>query len=173
MKPFRTVASIVDFWRKMRLDYRLILRSEGDLHAKVNILLRPWDWLVLISTVLVLGWLFFGALLVYTPLGSYLPGNSQEKWERRVLLQSQKIDSLEASVEMSRRNLATLRREILGEDSMLYRDLPRPEVGHSYGIELLDTALGKADSLLRQEVEREFALQKANRLGPKGKMTGQ
>jgi hypothetical protein len=99
-----------------------------------------------------------------------LPGNSRGKWERRVLIQSQKIDSLEACVEMTQRNLSTLRREILGEDSMLYRDLPRPDVGYSYGIELLDTALGTADSLLRQEVEREFALQKANRSGPKGTM---
>jgi hypothetical protein len=170
MKPFRAFASFVDFWRKLRLDYRLILRSEGDLHAKVNILLRPWNWLVLISTFLVLGWLFFGAILIYTPLGSYLPGNSRGKWERRVLIQSQKIDSLEACIEMTQRNLSTLRREILGEDSMLYRDLPRPDVGYSYGIELLDTALGTADSLLRQEVEREFALQKANRSGSKGTM---
>ena len=52
MKPFRFVRLLVDFWRKMRLDYRLIVRSEGDLHAKINILLRPWNWLVLISTFL-------------------------------------------------------------------------------------------------------------------------
>lgn len=166
MKLFPGIASIVDFWRKMRLDYRLILRSEGDLHAKVNILLRPWNWLVLISTFLVLGWLFFGAILVYTPLGSYLPGNSRGKWERRVLLQSQKIDSLEACVALSQQNLSTLRREILGEDSLLYQDLPRPDVGYSYGVEILDTALGTADSLLRLEVEREFAIEKARRSRP-------
>lgn len=124
MKLFPGIASIVDFWRKMRLDYRLILRSEGDLHAKVNILLRPWNWLVLISTFLVLGWLFFGAILVYTPLGSYLPGNSRGKWERRVLLQSQKIDSLEACVALSQQNLSTLRREILGKTPCCIRICP-------------------------------------------------
>ena len=152
----------------MRLDYRLIVRSEGDLHAKVNILLRPWDWLVLISTLLVVGWLFFGAILVYTPLGSYLPGNNRRKWEKQVVLQGQRIDSLEACVLMTQRKMSVLRREILGEDSILYQDLPRPDVGYSYGIELLDTALGRADSLLRWEVEREFALQKAARARNQG-----
>jgi len=163
MKPFRFVRLLVDFWRKMRLDYRLIVRSEGDLHAKINILLRPWDWLVLISTFLVVGWLFFGAILVYTPLGSYLPGNNRRKWEKQVVLQGQRIDSLEASIRMNQRNMSILRREILGEDSFQYQDLPKPDVGYSYGMELLDTALGRADSLLRWEVEREFALQKASK----------
>ncbi len=171
MKPFRIVRLIVDFWRKMRLDYRLIVRSEGDLHAKINILLRPWDWLVLISTFLVVGSLFFGAILVYTPLGSYLPGNNRRKWERQVVLQRQKIDSLEAYVQMNQKNMSALRREILGDDSMLYQDLPRPDVGYSYGIELLDTALGRADSLLRWEVEREFALQKASKTKRQGSKT--
>ena len=164
MKPFRFVRLLVDFWRKMRLDYRLIVRSEGDLHAKINILLRPWDWLVLISTFLVVGWLFFGAILVYTPLGSYMPGNSRRKWEKQVVLQGQRIDSLEAYIVMNQRTISVLRREILGEDSFQYQDLPRPDVGYSYGIELLDTALGRADSLLRWEVEREFALQKASKV---------
>ncbi|MBM3936731.1 MAG: hypothetical protein FJ343_06235 [Sphingomonadales bacterium] len=168
MKPLRILRSIVDFWRKMRLDYRLILRSEGDLHAKVNILLRPWNWLVLISTFLVVGWLFFGAILVYTPLGSYLPGNNRRKWERQVVIQSQKIDSLEVYVKMCQANMSALRREILGEDSTIYQDLAKPDVGYSYGIELLDTALGRADSLLRWEVEREFALQKASKSREKG-----
>lgn len=161
MKQSVKLNAILDFWRKMRLDYRLILRSEGDLHAKVNILLRPWNWVVLISTLLVLGWLFFAAILIYTPLGMYLPGSNRNKLERQVLIQGQKIDSLETYLIVNQRNMSILRREILGEDTFLYQDLPRPDVGYSYGLEILDTAMGKADSLLRLEVEREFALKKA------------
>ncbi|MFM7701270.1 MAG: hypothetical protein ACKO7V_10850, partial [Bacteroidota bacterium] len=98
------------------------------------------------------------------PLGSYMPGNSRRKWEKQVVLQGQRIDSLEAYILMNQRNMSVLRREILGVDSFQYQDLPKPDVGYSYGIELLDTALGRADSLLRWEVEREFALQKTSKV---------
>lgn len=87
MKFLRFGPRFLRFWRKMRLDYRIIVRTEGELDAIVNVRLRPLNWFVLLSTVLVLGWLFFGALLLYTPLGGIcqvLPtGTGSDRWWSR------------------------------------------------------------------------------------------
>ncbi|NDH68377.1 MAG: polymer-forming cytoskeletal protein, partial [Gammaproteobacteria bacterium] len=116
----------------MRLDYRIIVRTEGELDAIVNVRLRPLNWFVLLSTVLVLGWLFFGALLLYTPLGGYMPGAANRDWQRQVVEQTRRLDSLEEVLQTSRSQWSVLRREWLGEDSLLYQDLPLPTVGQNY-----------------------------------------
>jgi predicted membrane protein len=157
MKFLRFGPRFLRFWRKMRLDYRIIVRTEGELDAIVNVRLRPLNWFVLLSTVLVLGWLFFGALLLYTPLGGYMPGAANRDWQRQVVEQTRRLDSLEEVLQTSRSQWSVLRREWLGEDSLLYQDLPLPTVGQNYHPN------GWADSLLRLEVEREFANRKAGR----------
>jgi len=163
MKFLRFGPRFLGFWRKMRLDYRIIVRTEGELDAIINVRLRPLNWFVLLSTVLVLGWLFFGAILVYTPLGGYLPGAANRKWQGQVVEQTRRLDSLEDYVQASRSQWSVLRREWLGEDSLIYRDLPLPSVGRTYHPDSLLDADGWADSLLRLEVEREFANRKAGR----------
>ncbi|NBW32472.1 MAG: hypothetical protein EBR22_00765 [Cytophagia bacterium] len=145
----------------MRLDYRIIVRTEGELDAIVNIRLRPLNWFFLLSTVLVLGWLFFGALLLYTPLGGYMPGSANRDWQRQVVEQTRRLDSLEEHLQTSRNQWSVLRMEWLGEDSLLYQDLPLPTVGQNYHPDSLLDPSGWADSLLRLEVEKEFANRKA------------
>ena len=163
MKVLRFGPRFLRFWRKMRLDYRIIVRTEGELDAIVNVRLRPLNWFVLLSTVLVLGWLFFGALLLYTPLGGYMPGAANRDWQRQVVEQTRRLDSLEEVLQTSRSQWSVLRREWLGEDSLLYQDLPLPTVGQNYHPDSLLDPNGWADSLLRLEVEREFANRKAGR----------
>jgi len=163
MKFLRFGPRFLRFWRKMRLDYRIIVRTEGELDAIVNVRLRPLNWFVLLSTVLVLGWLFFGALLLYTPLGGYMPGAANRDWQRQVVEQTRRLDSLEEVLQTSRSQWSVLRREWLGEDSLLYQDLPLPNVGQNYHSDSLLAPNGWADSLLRLEVEREFANRKAGR----------
>lgn len=163
MKFLRFGPRFLRFWRKMRLDYRIIVRTEGELDAIVNVRLRPLNWFVLLSTVLVLGWLFFGALLLYTPLGGYMPGAANRDWQRQVVQQTRRLDSLEEYLQTSRSQWSVLRREWLGEDSLLYQDLPLPTVGLNYHPDSLLDPNGWADSLLRLEVEREFANRKAGR----------
>ena len=163
MKFLRFGPRFLRFWRKMRLDYRIIVRTEGELDAIVNVRLRPLNWFVLLSTVLVLGWLFFGALLLYTPLGGYMPGAANRDWQRQVVEQTRRLDSLEEYLQTSRSQWSVLRREWLGEDSLLYQDLPLPTVGLNYHPYSLLDPNGWADSLLRLEVEREFANRKAGR----------
>ncbi len=163
MKFLRFGPRFLRFWRKMRLDYRIIVRTEGELDAIVNVRLRPLNWFVLLSTVLVLGWLFFGALLLYTPLGGYMPGAANRDWQRQVVEQTRRLDSLEEVLQTSRSQWSVLRREWLGEDTLLYQDLPLPTVGQNYHPDSLLAPNGWADSLLRLEVEREFANRKAGR----------
>ncbi len=163
MKFLRFGPRFLRFWRKMRLDYRIIVRTEGELDAIVNVRLRPLNWFVLLSTVLVLGWLFFGALLLYTPLGGYMPGAANRDWQRQVVEQTRRLDSLEEVLQTSRSQWSVLRREWLGEDSLLYQDLPLPNVGQNSHPDSLLAPTGLADSLLRLEVEREFANRKAGR----------
>ena len=155
--PVQGWRRILEILGKLRMDYRIIVRSEGDLDAKYSILLKPMNWFILISTFLVLGWVVVGGLLLYTPLGYYFPGFHNRSWQDQVIEQTRRLDSLQHQLELHEVRMAILRRELLGEDSVLYQNLPRRELGVKYGVEWLDSSLGDADSLLKLEVEKEFS----------------
>ena len=143
------------FVKKLLHRYRLVILNEDTFEERVSFKINR---LYVIALVILSSFLIIAlttALIVYTPLKSYIPGYTTTNFKNEATKLNLKIDSLEAVAQTKNMYFESIKSVLKGEtDSISYKEDSLEDV-QPISISQADLKPSKADSLLRAEVEKE------------------
>lgn len=141
------------FKEKLTYKYRLVVLNEDTFEERFSFKLNRLNVFVLsgVFTVLLIGLTIF--LIAFTPLREYIPGYSSSKLKKQASDLVYKVDSLEQKLAVNDVYIQNIRKVLTGKikDVTVNRD----SIAEQLRIEDVNLQPSEADSIFRQEVERE------------------
>ncbi len=141
-------------FRKLRDGYRLLLINDTTFEERISIRLNRLNVIILALVTFIGYGVLVSAVIVYTPLKTYIPGYSDQTTKLNAYRSTLKADSLDEQMRMRDLYIDNLRAVLSGElpvDSTTLFDPAELKPG------LNDLLPGKADSALRVKMERQEA----------------
>ena len=86
---------VLQFFRKINAPYKLVVMNEETMSEAMSIQLTKKSVYVLFSSLFVLMFLLFSAIILFTPLKYYIPGNNQNVSRAKMLKVQRLADSLQ------------------------------------------------------------------------------
>ncbi|RRO24383.1 M23 family metallopeptidase [Flavobacteriaceae bacterium 14752] len=141
--------------KKLLHRYRLVVLNEDTFEERVSFKINRLYViaLVILSTIIVIA--LTSALIVYTPLKSYIPGYTTTNFKTEATKLNIQIDSLEQVVETKNAYFNSLRMVLKGETDTIAFNKEEVEEGQPVSVDKSELMPSKKDSLLRAEVEQE------------------
>lgn len=141
--------------RKLLHRYRLVILNEDTFEERLSFKINRlyvFALIVLSSLALVA---LTSALIVYTPLKSYIPGYTTTDFKTAALKLNLKVDSLQNVVQTRNYYYESIQKVLKGETDSI--DFDEDSIQNTMPISINQEELkpNKADSLLRAEVEQE------------------
>lgn len=143
------------FKKKLLHKYRLVILNEDTFEERISFKLSRLNVFV-VSTLFAIFLIAMTTLLIaFTPLREYIPGYSSTRLKKRAIDNSEKIDSLEISLQENLVYLENIRKALVGE--VQFADVNRDSLSEQFRLELSNVNLtpNKEDSLLRAQVAVE------------------
>ncbi len=143
------------FKKKLLHKYRLVILNEDTFEERISFKLSRLNVFV-VSTLFAIFLIAMTTLLIaFTPLREYIPGYSSTRLKKRAIDNSEKIDSLEISLQENLVYLENIRKALVGE--VQFADVNRDSLSDQFRLELSNVNLtpNKEDSLLRAQVAVE------------------
>lgn len=145
------------FFKKLMVNYRLVLMNEATFEEKLSFQLSRLNVLVLLSLFIITFSLVILSILIFTPLKEYIPGYADVSIRKDMVFLRTKSDSLE--------NVLSQQMLWMNNIKQVLQDQIEETPPEAYQkIDFFDTVklekLPLEDILLREEIEREsgFAL---------------
>lgn len=135
--------------------YRLVILNEDTFEERVSFKINRLYVMVLVilSSFFIIA--LTTALIIYTPLKSYIPGYTTTDFKNEATKLNLRIDSLESLAKSKNNYLESIRKVLNGETDSVYFDQNSLEKTQPVSISLEELKPSKADSLFRVEVEQE------------------
>ncbi|QRM88707.1 peptidoglycan DD-metalloendopeptidase family protein [Lacinutrix sp. WUR7] len=141
--------------KKLLHKYRLVILNEDTFEERLSFKLTRLNVFVLlaISTILLITATTF--LIAFTPLKEYIPGYSSTALKKKATILNHKTDSLEKVIAVNERYFTSIKKVLHGELSSV--DFNRDSIIEAAKLDVseIDLTPIKADSLLRQKVDKE------------------
>ncbi|WP_055444121.1 M23 family metallopeptidase [Lacinutrix himadriensis] len=141
--------------KKLLHKYRLVILNEDTFEERLSFKLTRLNVFVLlaISTILLITATTF--LIAFTPLKEYIPGYSSTALKKKATILNHKTDSLVKVIAVNERYFTSIKKVLHGELSSI--DFNRDSIIEAAKLDVseIDLAPIKADSLLRQKVDKE------------------
>lgn len=102
-------------WQRMRYKYRLTLVNEDTLQVRWHLQMSWLRAALFGGLVFLIALALCSALILFTPLRTYLPGGMNDDERQFLLDESMRLDSLQQQVERQTRYLESMRIAISGE----------------------------------------------------------
>ena len=102
-------------WQRMRYKYRLTLVNEETLQVRWHLQMSWLRAALFGGMVFLIALALCSALILFTPLRTYLPGGMNDDERQFLLDESMRLDSLQQQVERQTRYLESVRIAISGE----------------------------------------------------------
>jgi len=141
--------------RKLLHRYRLVILNEDTFEERLSFKINRlyvFALIVLSSLALVA---LTSALIVYTPLKSYIPGYTTTDFKTAALKLNLKVDSLQNVVQTRNYYYESIQKVLKGETDSIVFDEDSIQNVMPISINQEELKPSKADSLLRAEVEQE------------------
>jgi murein DD-endopeptidase MepM/ murein hydrolase activator NlpD len=141
--------------KKLLHRYRLVILNEDTFEERISFKINR---LLIIVLTIIFSFLLVGltsALIVYTPLKTYIPGYTTRDFKKDATNLNIKIDSLEQIVLSQNSYFESIRKVLKGEtDTIVFN---QDSIINSQPLSITREELmpGKTDSILRAEVEEE------------------
>jgi murein DD-endopeptidase MepM/ murein hydrolase activator NlpD len=101
-------------WRKLREKYRISVLDERTLTEHLHVQLNGWIAIVVAAMLFLLTLGLFSLVILYTPVKNYLPGYSEDI-RQQLIVESARMDSLNATMELHRQYLGVIKQVMTGE----------------------------------------------------------
>jgi Na+/phosphate symporter len=85
----------LQFFRKINAPYKLVVINEENMSETMSIHLTKKSVYILFSSLFVMMFLLFSAIILFTPLKYYIPGNNQNVSRAKMLSVQRLADSLQ------------------------------------------------------------------------------
>jgi murein DD-endopeptidase MepM/ murein hydrolase activator NlpD len=141
--------------RKLLHRYRLVILNEDTFEERLSFKINRlyvFALIVLSSLALVV---LTSALIIYTPLKSYIPGYTTTDFKTAALKLNLKVDSLQNVVQTRNYYYESIQKVLKGETDSIDFDEDSTQNAKPISINQEELKPSKADSLLRAEVEQE------------------
>ncbi len=141
--------------KKLLHRYRLVVLNEDTFEERVSFKINRLYViaLVILSTIIVIA--LTSALIVYTPLKSYIPGYTTTNFKTEATKLNIQIDSLQQVVETKNAYFKSLRMVLKGETDTIAFNKEEIEESQPVTVDKSELMPSKKDSLLRADVEQE------------------
>lgn len=141
--------------KKLLHRYRLVILNEDTFEERISFKINRLYLFILIalSALVIVG--LTSALIVYTPLKSYIPGYTTTDFKTAATKLNLKIDSLQNVVQTKNFYYDNIKKVLKGEMDSIYFDEASIQNNQVVSISQEELKPGKSDSLLRAEVEQE------------------
>lgn len=140
------------FVEKLHSKYRLVIMKDDTFEEKISFRLSRFNVFAVVGTLIVLLIIGTTYIIAFTPLKEYIPGYADfdtRKTLRELIIRT---DSLEQSIKQKDNYILSIRKMMLGEDSVGVENLNQIDQSK---IKDINFAKSKDDSLLREEIETE------------------
>ncbi len=142
------------WFRRLRDKYRLIIRDDETLEAKLSIRLSRLNVFVITASSAVLLIIFTIYLIAFTPLREYIPGYTDMTLSEKVYDMYLRADSLERALSANEHFINSLKLIISGETPADYHPRQGDTTKRKY--DQITLTRSKEDSILRKELESQF-----------------
>ena len=105
------------WWKRIRYKYRLTLENEDTMQVYWHFRISKLRAAMLGMLVFLVSLALCSALILFTPLRTYLPGGMNDDERQFLLDESMRLDSLQQQVDRQTRYLESLRIAISGQAS--------------------------------------------------------
>ena len=141
--------------RKLLHKYRLVILNEDTFEERLSFKLTRLNVFVLTSIMAILLIVSTILLIAFTPLREYIPGYSSTALKLKATELNYKTDSLQQVIAMNERYFSSIKRVLEGDVSTV--EFNRDSIIEAAKADTteIDLAPNKADSLLREKVNKE------------------
>ena len=141
--------------KKLLHKYRLVILNEDTFEERVSFKLTRLNVFVLTSIMAILLIVSTIVLIAFTPLREYIPGYSSTALKLKATELNYKTDSLQQVIGMNERYFSSIKRVLEGDVSTV--EFNRDSIIEAAKADTteIDLAPNKADSLLREKVNKE------------------
>ncbi|GGH37771.1 peptidase M23 [Mangrovimonas yunxiaonensis] len=143
------------FKKKLFHKYRLVILNEDTFEERLSFKLNRINVFVLVSLSAIILIAATTVLIAFTPLREYIPGYSSTALKKKAVELTYKVDSLEQTILVNERYFASIKKVLHGEVST--EEFDKDSIMEAVKLEITQEDLKpiKADSLLREQVEKE------------------
>ena len=139
------------FIDKIRHKYRLSIYRDATYEEVLNLKLSRLNVFALTGIATVLFLAIIVSLIAYTPLREFIPGYPDENTLRNIVLNDQRLDSLEMELNRRDRYFDNMRLIISGEEPNNYENIEDTSISY----ESINFTRSSEDSTIRQLFEEE------------------
>ena len=141
--------------KKLLHKYRLVILNEDTFEERLSFKLTRLNVFVLSSIMAILLVIATIILIAFTPLREYIPGYSSTALKLKATELNYKTDSLQQVLAMNERYYSSIKRVLQGDVSTV--EFNRDSIIEAAKLDTteIDLAPNKADSLLREKVNKE------------------
>lgn len=154
---------------KIKDKYRLSIYRDESYEEVLNLKLSRLNVFAIIGVALLLFLAMVVSLIAYTPIREFIPGYPDENTLRNIVLNAQRLDSLELELEKRDRYFDNMRMVIAGEEPNNYENLEDTNIRY----ESINFSRSSEDSVIRKlfEEESEYDLSVFQRRGKIGSIS--
>lgn len=141
--------------RKLLHKYRLVILNEDTFEEKLSFKLTRLNVFVLTMLSAIFLVVITTVVIAFTPLKEYIPGYSSTELKKQALVLTYQTDSLQNVIEVNEKYYESIKKVLQGEISPV--DFNRDSIIEAAKEEIsqLDLQPSKADSILRDKVDKE------------------
>lgn len=141
--------------RKLLHKYRLVILNEDTFEERLSFKLTRLNVFVLSMLSAIFLVAITTVVIAFTPLREYIPGYSSTALKKQALALTYQTDSLQNVIEVNEKYYQSIKKVLQGEISPI--DLNRDSIIEAAKEEIsqIDLQPSKADSLLREKVDKE------------------
>ena len=141
--------------RKLLHKYRLVILNEDTFEEKLSFKLTRLNVFVLTMLSAIFLVAITTVVIAFTPLKEYIPGYSSTALKKQALAMTYQTDSLQNIIEVNEKYYESIKKVLQGEISPV--DFNRDSIIDAAKEEIsqLDLQPSKADSILREKVDKE------------------
>ncbi|WP_338732272.1 M23 family metallopeptidase [Mangrovimonas cancribranchiae] len=141
--------------KKLFHKYRLVILNEDTFEERLSFKLTRLNVFVLMSISVIVLIAATTILIAFTPLREYIPGYSSTALKKKAVALTYKVDSLENVLTVNERYYESIKKVLHGEIST--EEFNKDSIQEEIKLDITQDDLKptKADSLLREKVEKE------------------
>jgi len=155
------------FFKRMRTPYRLIILNNDTLEEQTSLRLSLLNLYMLICAIGILSALLVLALIIFTPLKTFVPGYADYSQTREFIEMTRQVNSLEEELNAQILYTESLSRILLGdfetadEVARAFRSTEENSNGEEDGVVIIPPRIPE-DEVLRREVDLRTVLSTEN-----------
>lgn len=138
------------FLQRLADKYRLVILNDSSFQELGYIRLSRFNIISLSGTFLILVIALTYTVIAYTPIREQIPGYPDAEMRKNIILNAQRLDSLDNEIKFRDQYFANLSQIISGKEP---EDFMSMESDSFHNVSTIQFAKSSADSLLRSEIE--------------------